>query len=117
MSIPFRADTLAAGRAFYQEIFGLEEIPRPASLTVQPGVWFAMDDQELHLFVEEDANAVPRRQHYCFAVENLDAVRQRIEEGGFVIKEAVEIPNRPRLYVYDPDDNRVEVTEIQGQYH
>lgn len=117
VSIPFGTEELKAGRDFYREIFGLEEVSRPASLTVRPGVWFAMDDQELHLFAEEGANDEPRRQHFCFAVENLDAVRQRIEESGFVIKEADEIPNRPRFYVYDPAGNRVEVTEIQGQYH
>lgn len=117
MSIPFGAEELETGRAFYREIFGLEEVPRPRSLETAPGVWFSFGDQELHLFAEDGANVTPRRQHYCFAVENLDAVRQRIEEGGFVIQDAVEIPNRPRFYVYDPAGNRVEVTEIQGQYH
>jgi predicted enzyme related to lactoylglutathione lyase len=116
VSIPFSAEELESGRVFYREIFGLEEIPKPVSLASEPGIWFALGDQELHLFTEEGANVTPRRQHFCFAVENLDTVRQRIEDGGFLVKEAVEIPNRPRLYCYDPAGNRVEVTEIQGEY-
>lgn len=40
-------------RAFYRDVLEMTEIPKPAPLAANGGVWFQSGDVELHLGVEE----------------------------------------------------------------
>ena len=42
-----------AARAFYGELLGLPELPKPERLRARGGVWFAVGDQQLHVGIEE----------------------------------------------------------------
>ncbi len=47
------AGTEAAVRAFYGELLGLVEVPKPAGLAQRGGVWFRGAGYELHVGVED----------------------------------------------------------------
>ena len=116
VSIPVPPGQFDAGRAFYTGVFGLREIPPPASLGPGRVAWFDLGDCELHLFIEDDAHAFSSQRHLALVVDDLNRVRQRLTEHGVAIEADVPIENRPRFFVHDPFGNRVEITQILGPY-
>lgn len=116
VSIPARPEAFDFGRAFYGELLGLEEIPPPVSLEPGRVVWFQVGDSELHLFKEDRPNAVPSGRHFCFAIDDLDSARSRLEAAGVRVEDTVPIHNRPRFFCWDPFGNQLELTSILGPY-
>jgi GNAT superfamily N-acetyltransferase len=95
-----------AARAFYGELLGLAELPKPEPLRARGGVWFAVGDQQLHVGVEEPF--VPaRKAHPAFAVaraQDLRGLAERLEAAGHAVTW-----DGPRIYVADPFGNRLEL--------
>lgn len=117
VSIPAQPDTMKdAGRDFYGALLGLPEIPAPESLGLDRVVWFQAGECELHLFIEEEPDTSSTGRHFCFAVDDLEKVRARLEDAGVVVEESTLIHNRPRFFCADPFGNRLELTEILGSY-
>jgi GNAT superfamily N-acetyltransferase len=95
-----------AARAFYGELLGLPEVPKPERLRARGGVWFAVGEQQLHVGIE-DSFAAARKAHPAFAVPragDLSALAAKLEAAGREIAW-----DGPRFYVEDPFGNRVEV--------
>jgi GNAT superfamily N-acetyltransferase len=95
-----------AARAFYGELLGLEELPKPERLRDRGGVWFAVGDQQLHVGIEQPftpahkahpALAVPRAGDLSVLAARLEAAGRKVAWDG------------PRFYVDDPFGNRVEL--------
>src|SRR5947209_1561820 len=110
LPVPETPESLAAARRFYGEILRLEEIPRPPALP-GIGIWYAVGDQELHLFSEAAGVAVNEqsRRHPCFEVDDVDALRSEIEAAGVTTRDDDgEIPGRLRFFAIDPFDNTLE---------
>lgn len=116
VSIPAPPETIEQGRQFYGELLGMTELPQPVSLEPGSVLWFQAGDCELHLFQESPANPVATRRHFCFAVDGITDIRQRLERFGIGIEETTPIHNRPRFFCQDPFGNRLEITEIRGPY-
>ena len=73
-----------AARAFYGELLGLPELPKPERLRARGGVWFAVGDQQLHVGIE-DPFAPARKAHPALAVpraSDLRALAARLEDAG-----------------------------------
>ena len=115
VSLPRPPGSDAQARVFYGGLLGLEEVAPPTSLANLDLIWFRLGDTELHLFLGEE---VPERAaaHVCLAVDDLDALRSRLEAGGVAILPDTPIPNRPRCFVRDPFGNLIELTTILGSY-
>jgi catechol 2,3-dioxygenase-like lactoylglutathione lyase family enzyme len=96
-------------RRFFGDLLGLEELPKPESLSGRGGVWFRVGAQELHVGVEGDFSPA-RKAHPAFAVADVAALRARLEESGVATEDAPPIPGLARFYVADPWGNRVELT-------
>jgi GNAT superfamily N-acetyltransferase len=95
-----------AARAFYGDLLGLPELPKPARLRARGGVWFAVGEQQLHVGIEE-AFAAARKAHPALAVPragDLSALAAKLEAAGRPVAW-----DGPRFYVEDPFGNRVEV--------
>jgi catechol 2,3-dioxygenase-like lactoylglutathione lyase family enzyme len=90
-------------RAFYGGILGLEEIAKPAPLAARGGVWFRVGPQQLHVGVEQEF-AAARKAHPAFAVDDLEALAERIG----VVRWDEELPGVRRFYAHDPFGNRLE---------
>ena len=55
-------------------------------------------------------------QHLCLVVDDLTAVRRALESAAIEIGEEPEIAFRPRFSLQDPFGNKIEITEINGDY-
>jgi catechol 2,3-dioxygenase-like lactoylglutathione lyase family enzyme len=101
-------------RAFYGELLGLQEIEKPDALKSKGGVWFSVGVGELHVGLEEQFTPA-RKAHPAFLVNDLPALRARLELAGIPTSEAEPIPGNQRFYVHDPFGNRIELLEKQDQ--
>jgi catechol 2,3-dioxygenase-like lactoylglutathione lyase family enzyme len=98
-------------RAFYGELLGLRELPKPESLQDRGGVWFACGMQEIHCGVEEPI--APTRRHPAFLVDEVDALKARLEAASIEIQTDRQLPGYRRFYAIDPFGNRLEFLERQ----
>jgi len=118
LPIPGTPDSVAQTRRFYGEILGLREKPHPPSL---PGVivWFDVGDQELHLFSDPSGVAAndQSRRHPCFQVEDVAAVRSRLDAAGVATRDDDgDIPGRPRFFAVDPFGNNLEFAQFEPDH-
>jgi ribosomal protein S18 acetylase RimI-like enzyme len=96
----------AAARAFYGELLGLPELPKPERMRPRGGAWFAVGDEQLHVGIE-DPFAPARKAHPALAVpraDDLRALADRLVAAGHEVEW-----DGPRFYVADPFGNRVEL--------
>ena len=96
-------------RQFYTEIIGLTEIPKPAALIANGGLWYQIADIQLHIGTENDINKSKR--HPAFEVKNLEEARQYLIEHNVSLKEEVQIPGQKRFSFFDPFNNRIELLQ------
>jgi catechol 2,3-dioxygenase-like lactoylglutathione lyase family enzyme len=110
-SICFPPGAYAEVRAFYGGVLGLEEIDVPPKLEPGRFVWFRGGDPdlELHLMPGEVARG---DHHVCLAVDDLDALRARLEADGYETRDGTEIVGRPRFFVRDPFGNLLELCRM-----
>ena len=120
VSLPFpgTSESMDEARRFYGEILGLEELPRP---TVFPGtgIWYAVGDQELHLFSEPSGVAAnpSSRRHPCFQVDDVVGLRAHLTGAGVTTRDDDgEIPGRPRFFAVDPWDNTLEFVQFEADH-
>jgi catechol 2,3-dioxygenase-like lactoylglutathione lyase family enzyme len=107
----------AAARAFYGGVLGLAEIAPPHSLAQLDLIWYRLNDAtELHIMVEEPIGQDRSGRHFCLAVDDLVALRQRLDAAGISAVGGTPIPGRPRFFVRDPFGNLVELTSIEDDY-
>lgn len=105
---------LEAAQYFYEVALGLEPIKRDLSFA---GAWYQIGAVQLHLIV---ADAVMgdrvnhqkwgRNRHLAFAVTDLDAMKRHLENCGCRIQ--MSASGRAALFVSDPDDNLIELTQM-----
>jgi catechol 2,3-dioxygenase-like lactoylglutathione lyase family enzyme len=100
----------AEARAFYGELLGLEELPRPETLPNPEGCWFRAGSQELHVGVEEPFRP-SRKAHPSLVVDDLAALLEALEGVGVVPRHDTSIPGAVRAYVDDPFGNRLELRQ------
>jgi catechol 2,3-dioxygenase-like lactoylglutathione lyase family enzyme len=100
----------AAARAFYGDLLGMPELPKPEAIRGRGGVWFAAGPQELHVGVEEPF-APARKAHPGLVVDDFDAVRARLAEAGHEPEDDAKIEGVRRFFVHDPFGNRLEVRQ------
>jgi catechol 2,3-dioxygenase-like lactoylglutathione lyase family enzyme len=98
-------------RAFYVNLLGFREIPKPAELAKRGGSWFQSQNVQLHLGVEADFKPA-RKAHPAFIVSDLDSLIAKIQAARY----ETDISQPPldgykRAHVFDPFGNRIELME------
>jgi catechol 2,3-dioxygenase-like lactoylglutathione lyase family enzyme len=102
---------VARSCAFYEQMLGLERIPRPAFRF--PGAWYRLGRaQELHLIGErgEAVHSHHRGNHFALLTDDMDAWERRLQSQGCPY-----LPRRTRpdgafqIYVTDPDGHVIEI--------
>lgn len=81
--VSFAVKDLDASRKFFGDLIGFEELDRPEFSF--RGAWYAIGDRQLHLIEQsgagrEVAGRISRSDHMALEVEDLDQVRQKLEE-------------------------------------
>ena len=99
-----------ASRAFYRDVLGLEEVPKPPVLAARGGCWFRGGGIELHLSVDADFRPA-RKAHPGLLVTNLDDWALRLEAAGHPVEWDDNFPGMRRFHSRDPHGNRLELLE------
>ena len=94
-------------RAFWVDLIGFEEIPKPEALESRGGLWIRRGDAEIHLGIEEPF-APARKAHPGLVVEDLDELEHRLRVAGREIRPDAPIYGMRRFHVSDPFGNRIE---------
>jgi catechol 2,3-dioxygenase-like lactoylglutathione lyase family enzyme len=98
-------------RAFYKELLGFTEIPRPPELAKRGGAWFQSGNVQLHLGVESDFWPA-RKAHPAFLVEDLDSMIANVQNAGYDTDTAQPpLDGYKRAHIFDPFGNRIELME------
>lgn len=97
----------ARARAFWCEVLGLSEIPKPEALQARGGLWLTLTGAELHLGVEEPFTPA-RKAHPGFVVADIDDIAARITTLGQTLRWEDTIKDRRRFFAEDPFGNRLE---------
>jgi hypothetical protein len=99
-------------RAFYGEVLGLVELPRPEAMRGRGGLWFQAGPVQIHLGVEPDMRP-SLKAHPALVVTELDAWLARLAAAGCRWQGADEIPGTRRGHTWDPFGNRIELIEAR----
>lgn len=95
-----------AARAFYGDLLGMHEVPKPENLS-QSGCWFERGSVSLHIGVDPDFTPA-RKAHPALLVDNLDVLRERIENAGHAAHDDKPVEGYERFFTFDPFGNRIE---------
>ena len=100
-----------SARAFYINVLGFTEIPKPAELAKRGGVWFRSENVQLHLGIEQDFHPA-RKAHPAFIVDNLDSIIANVKDAGYETDTTQPaLDSYKRTHVFDPFGNRIELME------
>jgi catechol 2,3-dioxygenase-like lactoylglutathione lyase family enzyme len=105
LAIPAGSDDVA--RAFYVDVLGLTEVPKPPVLAARGGAWFEAGDVRLHVGV--DASFVPARKAHPALVRR--RLREFVVDADLEATWADDIEGVVRCHVSDPFGNRIELIE------
>lgn len=104
-----------SARAFYGDLLGLAELPKPAELAARGGVWFALGTQALHLGVET-AFVPARKAHPAFAVDDLETCQAHLQASGVETVPDTTLVHVRRFYAADPFGNRLEFVQSGDRF-
>ncbi len=96
-----------SARAFWVDVLGMAEVPKPAELVARGGAWFRGGSVEVHVGVEEPF-APARKAHPALVVTDLDALAARLAEAGHPVRWEAPIRGYRRFHSTDPYSNRLE---------
>ena len=90
----------------------MQEIDKPEALRGRGGFWLSTGRQEVHVGTEDGFDRLTTKAHLAYQVEDIGYWRERLEESGVEILEAVPIPGFARFEFRDPFGNRVEMISL-----
>jgi len=100
-----------SARAFYMDVLGFTEIPKPAELAKRGGLWFRSENVQLHLGIEPNFQPA-RKAHPAFIVNDLNSFIAKAENAGFRTDTSQPpLGGFKRAHVFDPFGNRIELME------
>lgn len=100
-------------RAFYVEILGFAEVPKPAELAGRGGLWLRAGFANLHLGIDGDFHAA-RKAHPALRCDEYDALLRRLESLGVAVAfDERSFYGRAHCYLTDPFGNRIELIAEQ----
>ena len=96
-------------RAFYGDLLGMHEVPKPANLSPS-GCWFECGGVSLHIGVDPDFRPA-RKAHVALLVDNLSAFRQKLEAAGCETRNDKPVEGYDRFFTFDQFGNRIELMQ------
>ncbi|MGY5103837.1 VOC family protein [Streptomyces sp. 900105245] len=94
-------------RAYYGDVLGMTEIPKPPALAARGGCWFRAGAVQLHLGVE-DGFRPATKAHPGLRVTDIEAYADRLTARGAPVTWDDNLPGHRRFYSRDPVGNRLE---------
>jgi catechol 2,3-dioxygenase-like lactoylglutathione lyase family enzyme len=96
--------------AFYRQVLGLAEIPKPADLRARGGAWFQLSNLQFHIGLDAEPSPASRR-HICFRVSDIIEARAELEARGVAVEAEGVAEGMRRFFVRDPAGNRIELAQ------
>lgn len=96
-------------REFYGNLLGLQEVPKPATLSPS-GCWFEGGGANLHAGIDPQFTPATKA-HPAFLVDDLAGLREALEEAGFTTQDDKPLEGYERFFTSDPFGNRVELMQ------
>ena len=109
MRIWYRVSDLDAARAFYRDVLGFTEM-----FVDEDEGWVSLDrgETEIAIGLAEDVGGDGEGQVATIDVEYVKAERERLTAAGAEVGTVLELHGAMRLLdVFDPDGNRIQLTE------
>ncbi|MGW3148943.1 glyoxalase [Streptomyces sp. NPDC001177] len=97
-------------RAYYVDVLGMTELPKPPVLAARGGCWFEAGSVQLHLGIEQDFRPA-RKAHPGLRVTDIEAYAARLAAGAAPVIWDDNLPGHRRFYSEDPVGNRLEFLE------
>ncbi|MEU9961856.1 VOC family protein [Streptomyces sp. NPDC050982] len=97
-------------RAYYTDVLGMTEIPKPPALAARGGCWFRAGAVQLHLGIEPDFRPA-KKAHPGLRVTGIEAYAARLAACGAAVTWDDSLPGHRRFYSEDPVGNRLEFLE------
>jgi catechol 2,3-dioxygenase-like lactoylglutathione lyase family enzyme len=98
----------AVARAFFCDVLGMAEIPKPTELAKRGGCWFQRGNVQIHLGVEADFRPA-KKAHPALRCKNYDVLLTNLAAAGIHAEEVSDIPGVRRCHIHDPFGNRIEL--------
>lgn len=98
----------AAARAFFCDVLGMKEIPKPPELAKRGGCWFQAGDVQIHLGVEADFRPA-KKAHPALRCKNYEILLANLVTASLHVEDAKDIPGIRRCHIHDPFGNRIEL--------
>ena len=111
IAIPAGGEVVA--HAFYADLLGLTEVPKPASMAARGGAWYQTGGVKVHLGVEQNFRA-NEKAHVAFRVSDVEGLANKAVALGFQVKHDDDLPGYMRAFLYDPFGNRIEILKPIG---
>lgn len=108
LSIP--AGRLHEALAFYVDVMGFTQVPKPPELRSDGGAWLRQGGVEVHLG-EESPFSTDGRAHPAFSVADMDAVLKPVLARGIPCRFDRGPNGYRRASVFDPFGNRIELMQ------
>ena len=96
-----------SARAYYRDLLGLTEEPKPPVMAARGGCWFRAGEVALHLGAEAGFRPA-RKAHPGVVVDDLDALAAHLTAHGRELRWSDEVPGVRRFHTDDPFGNRLE---------
>jgi catechol 2,3-dioxygenase-like lactoylglutathione lyase family enzyme len=98
-------------RAFYVDVLGLEELPKPPELAARGGLWLKSGDVHLHLGVDRDFRSA-KKAHPAFRCHDYGALVDKLQQHAIAVNEEDGgLDGVEHCYISDPFGNRIELIE------
>jgi catechol 2,3-dioxygenase-like lactoylglutathione lyase family enzyme len=101
-----------AMRSFYGGVLGMTELEKPERLRRRGGAWFRSGSLEIHVGIEEGFRPA-RKAHPGIAVDDVDALAERVAASGAPVEWDDAIPGVRRFHTSDPMGNRLEFQQAE----
>ena len=99
-------------RAFYCDVLGMREVPKPDALAGRGGFWLELNGFQIHFGAEDGIDRSKSKAHVAYQVDDLEHWREKLLNAGFVGKDGIRIPGMNRFEFRDPFGNRIEFLEM-----
>lgn len=93
---------------FYEGLLGIPRVAKPDHLEARGGCWFESSSVRVHLGVDEGFRPA-KKAHPAFLIDDLDSLRQRLEDAHVSVADDEPLPGFDRFYTSDPFGNRIEM--------
>jgi catechol 2,3-dioxygenase-like lactoylglutathione lyase family enzyme len=108
--VPVGAESEA--RAFYCDLLGLREVPKPPELLGCGVFWFGLENVLVYVGTEDGVDCGVTKARLGYGVDDLGFWRTRLKAAGVPISASLPIAGHERFEVRDPFGNRIEIQQI-----